>query len=61
MKYKRKSERKLVFTATNMAEAKERISQGESRRSVASSMGVAESTLRSRLKEVSHLLYCNVM
>ena len=56
MKYKRKSERKLVFTATNMAEASERISHGESLRSVASSMGVAESTLRSRLKEVSHLL-----
>ena len=56
MKYKRKSERKLVFTAANMAEARERISQGESQRSVASGMGFAKSTLRSRLKEVSHLL-----
>ena len=56
MKYKRKSGRKLVFTAANMAEARERISQGESQRSVASGMGVAESTLRSRLKDVSHLL-----
>ena len=60
MKYKRTPERKLVFTAANMAEARERISQGESQRSVASSMGggggVAELTLRSRLKEVSHLL-----
>lgn len=51
-KYKRKTERKLVFTEENLREARRRIENGESQRQVALSMGTKESTLRKRLKSV---------
>lgn len=49
-KYKRKSERSLKFTAEILQEARERIDRGESKRSVAASLGVNECSLRKRLK-----------
>ncbi|CAG5026105.1 unnamed protein product [Parnassius apollo] len=48
--YKRKSDRKLVFTEEILKDAKERIRRGQSQRSVAESLNVPESTLRKRLK-----------
>lgn len=51
-KYKRKTERKLIFTEENLREARRRIESGESQRQVALSMGTKESTLRKRLKSV---------
>lgn len=50
--YKRKTERKLIFTEENLREARRRIENGESQRQVAVSMGTKESTLRKRLKTV---------
>lgn len=49
-RYKRTSDRKLIFTEGNLAEAKRKISEGMSQRRVALEMGIAESTLRKRLK-----------
>jgi hypothetical protein len=48
--YKRKSNRRLVFTAEVLKDARERIERGQSQRSVAHSLNVPESTLRKRLK-----------
>lgn len=48
--YKRKSERRLVFTKELLKTASARIASGESKRKVAKSMGVPESTLQKRLK-----------
>lgn len=48
--YKRKSDRKLVFTEEILQEIKERIQKGESKRSIAQIFGVNEATLRKRLK-----------
>lgn len=52
-RYKRKSNRKLIFTEENLSEAKRKISEGTSKRRVALEMGIAESTLRKRLKSGS--------
>ncbi|KAJ8932324.1 hypothetical protein NQ318_020653 [Aromia moschata] len=49
-RYKRKTDRKLIFTEENLAEARRKISEGVSQRRVASGMGIGESTLRKRLK-----------
>ena len=49
-RYKRKTNRKLVFTEENLAEAKRKIAAGASKRSVAAALGIGESTLRKRLK-----------
>lgn len=51
-KYKRKSERELKFTENLLRQAQDRIEKGESKRSVAKSLGVNECTLRKRLREV---------
>lgn len=48
-KYHRKTNRKLIFTEEILEDAKRRIAAGESKRSVASSIGVNEATLRKRL------------
>ncbi|XP_063895946.1 uncharacterized protein LOC135118305 [Helicoverpa armigera] len=48
--YKRKSERKLVFTEDILREVREKIERGQSKRSVAESLNIPESTLRKRLK-----------
>lgn len=49
-KYRRKTDRKLVFTAELLDEIKEKLLQGMSKRSIADSIGVPEATLRKRLK-----------
>ncbi|KAB0801970.1 hypothetical protein PPYR_02363 [Photinus pyralis] len=49
-KYKRKSERKLVFTENILQSIRERIANGESKRHIAETLGIPESTLRKRLK-----------
>lgn len=49
-KYRRKTDRKLVFTAELLDEIKEKLQQGMSKRSIADSIGVHEATLRKRLK-----------
>ncbi|KAL1509986.1 hypothetical protein ABEB36_004646 [Hypothenemus hampei] len=49
-KYTRKSNRKLVFTAEILDNVRDRLEQGESKRSIAKSIGVNEATLRKRLK-----------
>ncbi|KAJ8944406.1 hypothetical protein NQ318_023179 [Aromia moschata] len=49
-RYKRKTDRKLIFTEENLAEARRKISESVSQRRVASEMGIGESTLRKRLK-----------
>lgn len=55
--YKRKSNRKLVFTEELLEHIRKRLSQGESKRQVANSLGINESTLRKRLKLVG--VQCN--
>lgn len=55
--YKRKSNRKLSFDENLLNEVRERIENGESKRSVAKSIGVNECTLRKRLKTVSNFFY----
>lgn len=45
--------RKLCFTREILDRCKERVSNGESKRSVARELGVNEATLRKRLREVS--------
>lgn len=50
-RYKRKSERKLVFTEENLEEIKQKIAEGFSKRSIAREMGINEATLRKRLKK----------
>lgn len=52
-KYKRKTDRKLVFTSKMLEDARTRIANGESKRQVAKSLGILESTLRNRLKQVN--------
>lgn len=49
-KYRRKTDRKLVFTAELMEDIKGKLLQGQSKRSIAESIGVPEATLRKRLK-----------
>lgn len=49
-KYKRKSERKLFFTENIIKSIKERIANGESKRHIAETFEIPESTLRKRLK-----------
>lgn len=51
--YQRKTDRQLKFSEGLLNQAKERITNGESKRSVALSLGVNECTLRKRLKAVS--------
>lgn len=50
-RYQRKSQRKLVFTEENLAEAKRKIQGGMSQHRVAADMNINESTLRKRLKD----------
>lgn len=45
-KYKRKSDRKLVFTEEILKEVKEKIAKGQSKRSIAESLNIPEATLR---------------
>ena len=52
--YKRKSDRKLVFTYEVLDECKRRLENGESKRQIADSRGINEATLRKRLKAVSN-------
>lgn len=49
-KYKRKSDKKLVFTEEIMKEVRERKAKGQSTRSIADSLNIPEATLRKRLK-----------
>ncbi|XP_031344824.1 uncharacterized protein LOC116171893 [Photinus pyralis] len=49
-RYKRKSDRKLVFTEENLEDIKRKITEGCSKRSIAREMGINEATLRKRLK-----------
>lgn len=49
-KYRRKTDRKLIFTAELLEQVKEKLLQGMSKRSIADSIGVHEATLRKRLK-----------
>lgn len=49
-KYKRKTNRTLKFTQELLDEARRRIGEGKSKRSVADALGVNESSLRKRLK-----------
>lgn len=49
-KYKRKTNRTLKFTQELLDEARVRIDQGQSKRSVANALGVNECSLRKRLK-----------
>lgn len=49
-KYIRKSQRKLIFTEELMTEIRRRLEDGESKRSIAESLGINEATLRKRLK-----------
>lgn len=49
-KYTRKSTRKLIFTEELMTEIRRRLEGGESKRSIAESIGVNEATLRKRLR-----------
>lgn len=49
--------RQLFFTKDVLDDAAKRICEGESKRSVAKSLGVNEATLRKRLKSVSFFHY----
>lgn len=53
--YKRKSDRKLVFSEELLQQIRKRLSQGESKRQVAKSLEINECTLRKRLKSVGAL------
>ncbi|KAI4470790.1 dde superfamily endonuclease [Holotrichia oblita] len=48
--YKRTSDRKLVFTVELMAEIRDKISNGQSKRSIERELNIPEATLRKRLK-----------
>lgn len=52
-KYERKTDRKISITVEMLEDARKRISEGQSKRQVAKSLGVNECTLRKRLKSVS--------
>lgn len=49
-RYKRKTDRRLVFTEENLTEAKQKVAAGTSKRQIAKEMGIPEATLRKRLK-----------
>lgn len=51
--YKRKSKRKLIFTQEVLNDCYRRLRDGESKRKIAESLGINESTLRKRIKAVS--------
>ena len=42
-----------LLTAADLEKAKERLEKGESKRAIAKSLNIAESTLRKRLKKVN--------
>ncbi|KAL1489337.1 hypothetical protein ABEB36_014253 [Hypothenemus hampei] len=51
-RYKRTSDRKLIYSQEILNEIKEKIKSGRSKRSLATEYGTKESTLRKRFKPV---------